>query len=160
FLTVLLNIARGLVALGLILTVLLLAFSPFISGLYEVDASWLVVGTRMTIPVSLTLDDQLHRVAAPSLGVEDVQLRNLRGSLSFPVRKGAFYFGNIVLLAAVFGVTLWLLRLLGAVLRTLRDGQPFVPDNAARIRWIGGAVLLGELARSTLVYFENSYAAA
>ena len=53
---------------------------------------------------------------------------------------------------------LWVLGQLRAVFRTLRDGQPFVPANATRIRWIAFAVIVGELARSAIVFFENYYA--
>ena len=50
---------------------------------------------------------------------------------------------------------------LRAVLRTLiLDKQPFVPANAARIRWIGLAVIVGELARTAVIYAENVYARA
>lgn len=64
-----------------------------------------------------------------------------------------------MVLSAMFGLALWVLGQLRAVFRTLRDGRPFVPDNAARIRWIGCGVILGELARTAVVFFENSYAA-
>src|SRR5713101_5691335 len=73
FLTLLLNVAWAMVALGLALATLLLVLSPFVEGPMEVDASWLVVGSTMTIPVSFTVDAQTHRVTAPSLGIENAQ---------------------------------------------------------------------------------------
>lgn len=159
FLTLLLNAAWGLVALGLVLATLLLILSPFVKGPMEVDASWLVVGTTMTIPVSFTVDDQRHRVTAPALGIEDAHIRNARGSLRFPTRRGgAFVVGNTIVLIFAFALALWVLSLLRAVFRTLRDGQPFVPANATRLRWIAWGVILGELARSAMVFFENYYA--
>jgi hypothetical protein len=51
----------------------------------------------------------------------------------------------------------WVLGLLRAVVRTLRDGQPFVRANATRIRWIGVAVIVGEFVRCGIVFFENYY---
>jgi hypothetical protein len=36
--------------------------------------------------------------------------------------------------------------------------NPRVPANATRIRWIAVAVIVGELGRSGLVFFENYYA--
>jgi hypothetical protein len=160
FLTVLLNVAWGMVALGLALTALLLVLSPLVEGPMEVDASWLVVGSHMTIPVSFNLDARTHRVTAPSLGIEDAQIQDAHGLLRFPARRGAFFVGNAILLTFMFALALWVLGLLRAVFRTLRDGQPFVAANATRIRWIACGVIVGELARSGIVFFENYYAMA
>lgn len=158
FLTVLLNVAWGVVALGLALTTVLLVLSPFVGGPMEVDASLLVVGSNMTIPVSFSVDARTHRVRAPILGIEDAEIRDARGSLRFPTRRGAFFVGNMILLIFMFALALWVIGQLRDVFRTLRDGQPFVPDNARRIRWIGYGVIVGELARSSMVFFENYYA--
>ena len=51
---------------------------------------------------------------------------------------------------------LWVLSQLRAVFRTLRDGQPFVPANATRVRRIAWAVILGEVARSVLSFAASS----
>jgi hypothetical protein len=158
FLTVLLNVAWGVVALGLALTTVLLVLSPFVRGPMEVDASLLVVGSNMTIPVSFSVDARTHRVRAPTLGIEDAEIRDARGSLRFPARRGAFFVGNMILLIFMFALALWVIGQLRDVFRTLRAGQPFVPDNARRIRWIGYGVIVGELARSSMVFFENYYA--
>jgi hypothetical protein len=158
FLTVLLNVAWGMVALGLALTALLLVLSPFVEAPMEVDASLLVVGSTMTIPVSFSMDARTHRVTAPSLGIEGAQIHDARGSLRFPARRGAFFVGNAVLVILLFASALWVLGQLRAVFRTLRDGQPFVPANATRIRWIAYGVIAGELARSVIVFVENYYA--
>lgn len=115
-------------------------------------------GLKMTIPVSFRVDARTHRVRAPSLGVEAAQVQRVRGSLRFPVRRGAFFIGNAIVLVVMLAVVLWVVGQLLAVFRTLKDGQPFVPANAARIRWIAYAVIGGELARSAIVFFENYYA--
>ena len=85
FLSVLVNVAWGLVALGLVLTPLMVVLAPVVEGPVEVNAGWVGVGTKMTIPVSFSVDARTHRVAAPSLGVEDAQLQGVRGLLAFPV---------------------------------------------------------------------------
>jgi hypothetical protein len=160
FLMVLLNVAWGMVALGLALAVLFLALSSFVEGPMEVDASWLVVSSnsRMKIPVAFTVDARTHRVTAPSLGIEDAEIMDVRGSLRFPTRRGAFIVGNAMLLVFLFGLALWVLGQLRGVFRTLREGHPFVPANATRLRWIAYAVIFGEIARSAIVFFENYYA--
>jgi hypothetical protein len=63
------------------------------------------------------------------------------------------------LLAALgIAVALWVLIQLRAVFRTLRDGRPFVHANATRIRWIGYAVILGEFAKSLVLFTGNAFA--
>lgn len=154
----LLNVGSGVVALGLALTVVLLVWWPVADGPMEVDAAWLAVGSTMTIPVSFSVDTGTHRVTAPTLGISDAEIRNARGSLRFPARGGPFFIANGLLILAVFGVALWVLGQLRAVFRTLRAGQPFVPANARRLRYIAFAVIGGELARSAVFYGENYYA--
>jgi hypothetical protein len=172
FLTVLLNVGWYGLALGLALATCLAVASLFL------DVShW-----RGTIPVTFSLDARNYRVAAPSLGVEDARIvggipgfgfesvdttpapglagaqgLRVRGSLRFSTRRGII-FGNAIVVIVFLALALCVLGLLRAVFRTLRDGQPFVPVNATRIRWIGFAVIASEIARSATVFFENYYA--
>jgi hypothetical protein len=113
---------------------------------------------KMAIPVSFSVDARTHRVMAPSLGIKDVQIQDVRGSLRFPPQRGAFYVANWVLVVGLLALALWVLGQLRALFRTLRDNQPFLPANAIRIRRIAWAVILGEIARSAIVCFENYYA--
>jgi hypothetical protein len=112
----------------------------------------------MTIPVSFSVDARIHRVAAPSLGVENAQLQDVHGLLQFPVQRGTFFAGNVILITLTFALALWLLGKLRAVFRTLRDGRPFVRANATRIRTIAWLVIILELARSAIMFFNNYYA--
>ena len=153
-----LGIARGLVTLGLVLTVLLIAVVPFTKGLLEVDASWLIVGTRMTIPVRFYVDADVHRIAAPSIGVDRAELRDARGSLRFPTAQGSFFFIYAGFLIALFLCAIWGLEQLHRVFQTLRQGQPFVTANARRLRRVAGAVIAGELLRAATVFFNQVYA--
>ena len=157
-LTILVNAASGLVALALVLTAVMLVLAPVVQGPVEVSAGWIGVGTKMTIPVSFSVDARTHRVTAPSLGVEDAQLQDVRGLLAFPVRHGVYLYGNMALLAIMFALALWVLGNLRAVFRTLRDGRPFVRANATRIRTIAWLFIIGELARAAMVFFQNYYA--
>ena len=157
-LTILLNVASGLVALALVLTAVMLVLAPVVQGPVEVSAGWIGVGTKMTIPVSFSVDARTHRVSAAYLGVEDAELQAVRGLLAFPVRRGAYLYGNMVLLAIMFALALWVLSNLRAVFRTLRDGRPFVRANATRIRTIAWLFIIGELARAAMVFFQNYYA--
>ncbi|HLG59512.1 MAG TPA: DUF2975 domain-containing protein [Vicinamibacterales bacterium] len=115
-------------------------------------------GLMMSIPVSFSVDRSAHRVTAPSLSVESAQIQNGQGSLRFPVRRDAFFLGNAIVLIVLLAVVLLVIGQLRAVFRTLQAGQPFVPANATRIRWIAYAVIVSEIARSAIVFFENYYA--
>jgi hypothetical protein len=60
----------------------------------------------------------------------------------------------------LFALGLWILAQLRALFRRLRDGKPFAPENALRVRRIAWAVIAMEIARAATIYFENAYAAS
>jgi hypothetical protein len=165
YLIVLLNIGRYGLAVTLTVTVVVVVLSLFTAmpglEMSPVPPSFGVETNRsgwtMTIPVSLTMPEPQSAVA-PSLGIKGAELRDLRGSLRFPTRRGAFFMANAVLLVTVLALTLWITSQLLAVLRSVRDGHPFVPQNATRVRWVAWAVIGGELGRAAVVFFENYYA--
>lgn len=146
---VLLNAAWYLVALALVLTTCLVVASP-----------WIEPGpnTAIDIPVSFDVDTRAVQVSAPTLGIGAAEIQHVRGSMSFMPPSRASVTGPMAIVAMMLALVLWGLGQLIAVFRTLRDRQPFVPDNAVRIRRIGYAVIVGELARAGMVFFANSYA--
>ena len=146
---VLLNAVWYVVALALVLTTCVVAASP-----------WIEPGpnTSIDIPVSFDVDTRAVQVSAPALGVGAAEIQHVRGSMSFPPPSRASVTGPMAIVAVMLALVLWGLGQLIAVFRTLRDRQPFVPDNAIRIRRIGYAVIVGELARAGMVFFANSYA--
>jgi hypothetical protein len=156
FLVILLNVAWYIVAFAMVMTIGLAGLSAF-HGIGDSRSGGR--GTEIDIPVSFSVDARVLPVSAPSLGVEGAQIEHVRGSLKFSPPRGASLvlpvpFGLAIMLAFV----LFVLGQLRAVFRTLRDGRPFVPANAARIRWIAFAVIAGEIGRTAVVYFANSHA--
>jgi hypothetical protein len=115
--------------------------------------------SRVIIPVSIALDGESLRAHSPSLGIADAQFRDVRASLAFSARRDSFGAANLALAAGMIGLAMWIVRELRNVLRTVRDGTPFVRANARRIQRIAWLVIAGELARTALMYFETSYAA-
>jgi len=163
FLVVLINIAWLCVAIALVAALLfLVAGSPVGVQIDANGAPSVEIGSHvmMSIPVSFSVDPQAHRVSAPSLGIEDAELRGARAALKFAPRRGRFFIGNAVLLVGLLALGLWVLSQLRAVLCTLRDGKPFAPANALRIRRIAWVAILGELIRAAVVFFEHDYAAS
>jgi hypothetical protein len=167
FLIVLLNVVRVAVAIVLVVTAAIIGLALFadIRGLEmtvfppsfgvapESHSGW-----TLTIPVSVTVEQ--GRIAAPSLGIERAEIQDLRGSLRFPIQRGRLFIVNGLLLILGIGAFLWLTTELQRVLRTVRAGKPFAASNATRVRTIAWIVIIGEFARATIVYLENSYVAS
>jgi hypothetical protein len=149
FLTVLLDVGWYGVVLVIALMACLVAVSLFGD----------VRGGEMDIPASFSVDTRTLRVTAPSLGINDVQIQDVRGRglLKFRPPSGAFLAQAALVPILLLAFMLWVLGQLRAVFRTLRDGQPFVPANATRIRRIAYAVILGEIARSAMGFLGNYY---
>jgi hypothetical protein len=156
FLVILLNVAWYIVALAMALTIGLAGISAF----HDIgDRRSGGRGAQIDIPVSFSVNATVLPVSAPSLGIEYAQIENVRGSLKFsPPPGGSFVVPALVGLAIMLAPVLFVVGQLRAVFRTLRDGRPFVPANAARIRWIAFAVIAGEIARTAVVYSANSHA--
>jgi hypothetical protein len=154
-----LGVARSLVTLGLVLTVLLITvLLPFAGGPFEVDVSWLTIGTDMTIPVRFYVDSDAHHISAPSIGIDRAELRDTHGTLRFPAPKGSFLYINAAFLIALFLAAIWGLQQLHRVFGTLRKGQPFIEANAWRLRRVAAAVIAGEVLRASMVAFNQFYA--
>ena len=159
---VVVNVAWYLVAAVLVLAVLLTLAGAAVAvqigpdGAINIDAAH--PNVTMAIPVAVRVDDRTLRVSAPALGIDQAQLRDLQGTLRFPPRWGAFFVANLVLAIGSLGLALWVLGLLRSLIASLRAGRPFVAANANRVRAIGWAVIIGEIGRAAVVYFENHYA--
>jgi hypothetical protein len=169
------------VTLGWYLTVIGLVFSLFV---VLVSPFVPLPNMRLTIPVSFSVDPAIVRVTpAPGVAAQsgrddgvrigsggfalevgrDARTRRepqirVRGSLRFPTESRLLFVGTAALLAVFLAFVLWVLRQVRGVFRTLRAGTPFVADNARRLHRIAFAVIIGEVARATIVFVENYYA--
>jgi hypothetical protein len=147
FIRFVLDAAWWLVVVALALLTGLLVFSFFVN----------LQGNNLTmnLPVALEVNAPVH---GSSASIEtDARIEKLRGNLRFPVRNGAFFSGSMFLVVLLFGSLLWVLTQLRHIFRSLSRGLLFIPENARRIRWVGFAVIFGELARAALVYFWSYY---
>ena len=172
-LTFLVTVSWWFAAVGLAVSLCLIGVSLFVP----------LSGMRLTVPVSFSVDPEIIRVAPSSPGAKAGSGQNIRvgsdsfgfevggernrdreprlhvrGSLRFPTESRAIFAGTAALLFGLLTFVMWVLDQIRGVFRTLRDGRPFVPANAARIRRIAFAVILGEVARAAIVLFENYYA--
>ena len=157
-----LGIARGLLILALALLAFLVVVMPWAGDRLnvEVDAAFVSIGSRMTIPVRFYVDTDAHRITAPSIGVERAELVDTLGSLRFPAPNGYFLYANAAFLFALLLLALFGLQQLRSVFATLRKGQPFLHANAGRLRLVAGAVIGGEVLGAAMVAFNQFYAKA
>ncbi|ODS53901.1 MAG: hypothetical protein ABS36_11890 [Acidobacteria bacterium SCN 69-37] len=138
-LSIVLNVAWWGIAMATVATIFL-AVLPL----------WFDVSTgEMDIPVAFGLDAPALEASAPGLGIDRAAIRDVRaeGLLTFAPPRGLFLTGVAVALAGSLALLWWIVTQLRAVFRTLREGHPFVPVNATRIRRIAWVLLLGEAAR-------------
>jgi amino acid transporter len=165
-LLVFLNVASAFLALILVVTTAVAVFGAkagmqMVAVQIESDGSPNVdVGpnVHMSIPVSFNVDARTIHVTAPAIGIQNAEVRNAQGLLRFVPQGGAFLVANLALVIALLALALWMLAQLRALFRALRDGQPFAPQNAMRVRRIAWTVIAAEVLRSAVVYFENVYA--
>lgn len=146
FIKSVLDITWYVVAISLALLTVLLVCSIFVEPQGD---NW-----TMSLPVAVKLDAPIRDAG----GGTDAHFEKLQGNLRFPAKKGAFLSGSVSVVLLIFGYLLWILTQLRYVFRSLSQGLPFVLENARRIRWVGLAVIFGELGRSAIVYFWSYYA--
>jgi len=145
FVKFILDATWWVVAIGLVLLVGVLACSFFV----DLGGD----NFTMSLPVAVQVDAPVH---GPE-GQINARFEKLRGNLRFPARQGAFVSGSLAVVVLMFGLVLWTVTQLRHVFRSLSRRLPFIPENARRIRWVGFAVIFGELARAALVYFWSYY---
>jgi hypothetical protein len=163
FISIIVTFADVGVAVALALTVfltVLLAFLPAPPNL------------TVTVPVSFSVETPTGvSLGRPGFGFEILNARaqvyqdlkapraSVDGSLQVPAASKGFIAANSAALIAILVFALFVLRQLRTVLRTLTDRNPFVPENAVRIRRIALAVIAGELVRAGIFWIETRYAA-
>lgn len=103
------------------------------------------------VPVAFDIDLQAR-------GLPGASIRDVTGTLSMPIQRSPFVFGNLMGFLVALVVGLWVLSQLRALFRSVRDGEPFAPANVRRIRRVSAAVIVAELAWPVVMLFENGYA--
>jgi hypothetical protein len=163
FISACLNLTQFITALGLVVVAFFLGILPFIPE----------PKMAVTVPVTFSLETPSPiRAGRPGLDFEILneqqqarqdrrgRLGSVAGSLRIPDASKRVIAANAAVLIVVFLFVLYVCRQLHTVFQTLIHGNPFVAENAIRIRGVAFAVIIGEIARAALVFAENSYAAA
>ena len=142
---------------GLALVGLLMVAGAFASLTFDDSLSLDSVRGTMTVPVVFELEEDSYEIRADALGIETAEMGQALSELSFNVPTGWFYQLNLMVAALGIVIIMWVLYQLRAVFATLRAGTPFVGANAIRIRWIGIAIIAGEVLKSLVVGLEHYY---
>ncbi len=110
---------------------------------------------RVSMPAVLAMAPLVGRVG----GGGSVRVVVSGGSLSVGGSRLVLLvgFAVIVIEIAVLGVVVWQLRQLAA---SISRGRPFAAGAGRRVRWIGGAVLVGELVRAGVLLAGGWWAQA
>ena len=161
FISAVLNFIQFTFAIGLFFTVCFVVVLAFIPA----------PNVAVSVPVSFSLDTPAPiRAGRSGLDFEILndqeqartdsqgRINRVDGSLRIPSPSKRVLAANAAVVIVIFAFTLYVVRQLRAVLRTLIHGTPFVADNAARIQRVALAVMIGEFARAGMVYAENYYA--
>lgn len=149
---VILNVMWYMSFVGVGLVGLLMLF-----GAFQALTGRETLGGKMTVPVVFELEVGTYEIRSETIGIDEVEMGQATGEMSFDPPVGWFFFGNLIVTAVGLVVVLWVLGLLRAVFRTLRSREPFVAANADRIRLIGIAIIAGEVVKSFVVGLELYY---
>ena len=105
------------------------------------------VSVSLSVPVRFQLDPASHPFSTTEEGVQAVSITKAQGELRVEgVTNRDVRWAALGLAVIALATVLFILGLLRAVLRTLKDQSPFVKRNAAHIRTIGLALILSQLA--------------
>jgi hypothetical protein len=106
---------------------------------------------RTEIPVSFDLDRGAYSISSAELGIKDAEIVAVKGHLKVPGARFGRAFEHIAFIAAALVMTLLILKLLGGILGTLKQGSPFVQANVKRIRSIGFLIIGLEILTGAMV---------
>ena len=107
---------------------------------------WQPKSFTQDIPISFDLDSSVYHVSSSSWKFEAAHIVQAAGRLQVVGLNIRDTVSPVVFVLPALGVTLLVLNRLRAIFRTLRQGTPFVYENASRIRVIGLALIFGNLA--------------
>lgn len=126
--------------------VLLIVLATVLS---RVDATKVSV----SLPVRFNIAPSAYRIQAPANPALEVRIDNPRGTLTVVGARGPSvalpFVGGVVVLAVIILVLYRLRR----IFMRLVEGRPFLSENVRSLRFIGLAVVAGELVWAAFQYF-------
>ena len=130
-----LDVLFYLLLVPLVLLVVLLAVVPF------VDSAKYTASPQ----VAITFDPEAYDLAPNDPDIRRFGFEKAWGSLEIEGTNRPSFYAGLVFAMVLLGLLLFVVRELRRVFATLRDSDPFVPQNATRIRNVGLCIIAGEL---------------
>lgn len=103
---------------------------------------------HLNVPVLFSVDPGCYSISAPDYGITGAELEDVSGDLHFRSPGGQLLLFFAAYLAVGIGILMVVIYQLRNILGTLAAGSPFVAANASRIRFIGWAVIVGEVLQA------------
>ncbi len=104
--------------------------------------------------VFFELEPTTYQVWSEELGIENAEISAARGSIEIQGVSRTRTLIELGLALLVVGVVALVFANLREIFKTLKKEDPFVRANAGRIRFIGFAIIFGEIGRALLVFGE------
>ena len=106
----------------------------------------------VSLPVRFVIDPSTYRIQGAGGSAMDGRIEDATGSVKVTNPPVAAVVRTVVGVTAVMAVVLVVLHHLRRIFRRLVEGRPFLDENARRLRFIGLAVVAGELAWAAFQY--------
>ena len=136
----------------------LMIFAAALAALAIIPMSFLdTPDATITQPVHFELVDGAYRIDSLKWDIQSAELLEAQGKLRVEGISRTYLLVGLATAALLAVFAAIVLRKLRAVFRTLKEGEPFVPANVGRIRFVGVAVLITELARAMWVFWNSVY---
>ncbi len=114
-------------------------------------------GLRLDLPIAIELEPAAHEIVSQQLAIESARIDDVTGMLKLHVSSRGLVAVWLVLASAWLGALLAVVYQLRKIFRTLAAGDPFVRENASRIRFIGLVIVCMELFETLLVLGFSYY---
>jgi serine phosphatase RsbU (regulator of sigma subunit) len=106
----------------------------------------------VSLPVRFEIDPSAYRIQGARAAGVDARIEDAAGNVSITGPPAASVVLTVVGVTGVMIVVLVVLHQMRRIFRRLVEGRPFLDENARRLRFIGLALMTGELAWAALQF--------
>ncbi len=130
------------ILLLVVVMIVALVFLPTDGATFDVD-----------VPMRFQFSDPEFGLSPASTMVSSASVSDLQGKVKLASSEDVFKWVALVPAIGLLFFVMLILRSSRKIVRTLRDGNPFLPANVRRIRWLGFLFLLQSLISSSYSTF-------
>lgn len=111
--------------------------------------------TSLDLPVFFDIDPSAYRIESSAGPQVQTEIEEATGSLVITGGGSGLFLLPVLMVLPLFAVAILVLHRLRRIFRRLIEGRPFLAENSKNLRFIGIAVIVGELAWATFVYWST-----